>query len=126
MFWGEISQNHIVTSHSKIYNTIDVYCAFNGDLIATRHNKNGFLFASSSDKYAILLYSGKSIAENKDDFRYANIILTYDWNGNPYKYFTLDHDFCYINYDAKRNVLYGIAMNPEATLVEYNMNNILE
>lgn len=50
-------------------------------------NKAGFLSASGTEKYIYLLFSGKKASENSN---YSDVILVYDWNGDPVKKILLD------------------------------------
>lgn len=76
-----------------------------------------------TDKYALFLYSGRLVDNNgKLDDWYADDILIYKWDGTPFRRLKTDTRMADIQYDAKRNVLFGIAYMPEATLVEYDMS----
>lgn len=49
----------------------------------------GYLSVSSSNSHIYLLYSGK---RTDDDFQKSNIVLVYDWEGNPIREIVLDQE----------------------------------
>ncbi len=88
----------------------------------TDDSKMNILACTSSSKYAMFLYCGTGYADIKNHF--GKKILLYTWEGKPKKVIEVDENLVTIDYDDEKNILYGISMNPEAQLVEYNFNEI--
>jgi hypothetical protein len=64
-------------------------------------------------------YAGKEVfdIENKSD-----IILSFDWNGNPLKLYKLDCAVNNIAYDKKNSRMYALYDNPETQIIYFDMN----
>ncbi|MCR4558460.1 MAG: hypothetical protein K5685_00095 [Bacteroidales bacterium] len=78
---------------------------------------------TSSKDYAIFLFEGNKYGEMN---KYGTSILLYTWNGEPYMRLDIDDNVSYVYYDIERNIIVGIAHNPEAQLVEYDMGGIIK
>ena len=82
--------------------------------------------ATSSDKYVFFLHHG---GERWEIFKMiqSHRILVYTWDGEPYKMLTFKENpnLTKIVYDPERNILYGIALNPESQYVEIDLNGVL-
>ena len=82
--------------------------------------------ATSSDKYVFFLHHG---GERWELFKMiqSHRILVYTWDGEPYKILTFKENpnLCNITYDPERNILYGIALNPESQYVEIELDGVL-
>ena len=89
----------------------------------TRDNPIVTIDCIGTEKYAIFLYYGKPY---NGETPTSSDLLIYEWGGKPYKHVKLDKQMLIIQYDAEQKLLYGLAYEPEATLVEYDMNTILK
>ncbi|MBQ3618657.1 MAG: hypothetical protein II939_10950 [Bacteroidales bacterium] len=82
--------------------------------------------ATSSDKYVFFLHHG---GERWEIFKMiqSHRILVYTWDGEPYKMLTFKENpnLAKIVYDPERNILYGIALNPESQYVEIELDGVL-
>lgn len=82
--------------------------------------------ATSSDKYVFFLHHGGEKMEIINNI-FSHRILVYTWDGEPYKMLTFKENpnLTTINYDPERNILYGIALNPESQYVEIELDGVL-
>jgi len=64
-----------------------------------------------------VLYRGKLL---KDDDYHSNQLFTFDWEGNPKRYFKLDIPLFDIAVDTAKNIIYGITDKPEFRIIKYN------
>ena len=51
----------------------------------------------------------------------ADIVLTFDWNGNPLQLYRLDVGVNHIRFDEKSNRLYAICNNPEPEIIYFDL-----
>ncbi len=82
------------------------------DLQYNPDSKIGFLDMKATNDFIFLLYSEKT--RNKIDglgLYYSNIILKYDWHGNPVCRYKLDHEVNTIAVDDGAGLLYGITLD---------------
>lgn len=126
--FGSIINNDSITLDKTIpYYSLDIdeIIDYGGDRVMPS-NKSMVNIGSctGSEKYAIFSYEGHPYG---DIDRYANSIFLYTWNGEPYMRLDVgDDNVSFISYDSERNTIIGIAHNPEAQLVEYDMNGIIK
>ena len=72
----------------------------------------------SSDRYIYFLFSEDNMDIMNNE---GNIILVFDWNGNPIMKYHLDLKVSAITIDKKDKFIYAIADNPEGTLVSFKL-----
>lgn len=106
-----------ITSNKKLLNIASKYYHFplfgipdnnSGLVIASRReNITGFLSLSYNALYVYLLYSNTSFLEKLDDTFSSNIVLVFDWNGNPIKKYDLDNNLLSIDIDG--DTLWGVS-----------------
>lgn len=78
--------------------------------------------AIGTKDYAIFVYSGHRL---DDKVLYGTCFLLYKWDGIPYLRIDIDTNIAYICFDSERNILAGLSYSPEAKLVEYDLNGII-
>ena len=77
-----------------------------------------------SDEYIFILYQEyKRVGMVKPtDYKItADIVLVFDWNGNPVKLYTLDSFVTDISYDKTTNRLYAIHNNPYPEIIYFEL-----
>ena len=83
-----------------------------GELFGVIPDKNsaiGYIDISSGEKYIYALYTDKKMVEsngNRNHFN-SNIILVFDWEGNPIKKLILEKEAYYISVNEKSNELFS-------------------
>lgn len=82
----------------------------------------GFLDVYVTDKYIYALHCGKNISELQQRAFESQDIYVFDWKGRPVMHYTLDIPINNIAVIPDNKKIYAIALNPEATLVEYEIN----
>lgn len=80
-----------------------------GLVVYKKENVNGFQSLSYDSSYIYLLYCNSTKADKGADAFCGNIILVYDWDGNPIKRYDLEHYLRSI--DMKNNTLWGVNDN---------------
>jgi hypothetical protein len=120
---------------------IEIY-DFEGNLIKRIHGPNLFYpaFKEASDgeyrgirssedsKFAyispicvnnevFILYSGKKYRD--PDSELCNMIMVFDWEGNPLRQYELDKNVFTITVDAENKIIYGLSVNPEFCIVRF-------
>lgn len=85
----------------------------------------GYLDLSATDKYLYALYTDKKIYYNGvyNDFN-SNIILVFDWNGNPICKYELPNNAYYISVNEYLGRIYAVVRNKEEgwSIVYYELN----
>ena len=73
----------------------------------------GFINLSVTRNYVYALYSDKTFADSdgQSNRRCSNIILVFDWNGNPVKRYNLDSEAYYISVNEFNNKLYAASID---------------
>lgn len=76
----------------------------------TENSQAGYINLSATAKYVYALYSDKKLDENgwKSD-----VVLVFDWDGNPVKKYVLDTEAHYIAVDEERKSLFAAVGNAE-------------
>lgn len=87
----------------------------------SKKNPFGYLSGSCTDKYAYILYSGKSTQEYNDNAFLGNVINVYSWNGDKIAELKIDKELNSICISPDGSIIYGIAYMPEPTLVKINI-----
>jgi len=77
-------------------------------------SKLGFPSITTNDSYIFALYSEntlKDAIEKRDEIFYCNVILIYDWDGNPVKKLLLDKPVRSISFNKKHNMIYCVGLD---------------
>lgn len=74
----------------------------------TENSQVGYIYLSATAKYVYALYSDKKLNENGWK---SNIVLVFDWAGNPVKKYILDADAHYMAVDEERQSLFAAIKN---------------
>lgn len=70
----------------------------------------GYINICATDEFVYALYSDKMAFESQ---RKSNVVLVFDWNGNPVKKYMLDADAYYITADEKQRSLFAAVKNSD-------------
>lgn len=126
-FGSIINPDSITLDKTLSYYSIDIENIINygGDRVVPANTSVvNVCSCTSSEKYAIFLFAGYRYGEME---KYAKSILIYTWDGEPYMRLDIENDnVSQIYYDIDRNIIVGIAHNPEAQIVEYDMKDIIK
>lgn len=76
----------------------------------TENSETGYIGLSATTEYVYALYSDKKLNENGWK---SNIVLLFDWDGNPVKKYILNADAYYIAVDENRKNLFAAVKNAE-------------
>lgn len=82
----------------------------------------GFLDVYATDKYIYALYCGNNILELQQRAFESQDIYVFDWKGRSVMHYILDIPIKNIAVLPNNKKIYAIGMNPEATLVEFEIN----
>jgi hypothetical protein len=84
----------------------------------------GYIDLSSTHEYVYALYTDRTrIDKNGRENPYAsNIILVFDWDGNPDKIYQLDREVYYIAVDENNKILYALLKDAEKDWVIASFN----
>lgn len=88
----------------------------------TKESICGFLDVYVTDKYIYALYCGNNISELKQKAFESKDIYVFDWAGHPVMHYSLDIPINNIAVSFNNKKIYAIGLNPEPTLVEYEIN----
>ena len=125
--FGTIEGTSIKKTRAYIYGSMKIAGKHDsGFLVHSQDNPYYFICAAASDKYAIMLYSGKTLKKDRMAVQDCNKILFYDWNGKPKCCINVTKPLSYVRFDQEENIIYGICREDDPELVIYDMNNILE
>ena len=75
----------------------------------------------SNDKIFILYQEYSFIVDKNKNLNEANIILVFDWNGNPIQMYQLDCAVTYIEFDEINNRIYAIRDNPDPQIIYFDL-----
>lgn len=83
-------------------------------VIPANDNVIGYLDISTTENYVYALYTDKKIKENDtyNDFN-SNIILIFDWDGQPIKKYELPNEVYYITINEKLKRIYAALLNED-------------
>lgn len=87
-------------------------------------NALGYLSLATSEKYIYALYTDKKFVEKgKSSSRSSNIVLVYDWKGNPVRKYDLQEEAYYITVNEKNNCIYAAIRNEDEgwSIVSYSL-----
>ncbi len=104
-----IENNNFKLSKELKYYNPDYKWAYQGGFISAIKNpktKTGYLSIDCSDKYIYTLYSDSPV---KKTMFTADLVLVYDWEGNPVKKIHLNKRVKYICVDKDDKTIYAIA-----------------
>lgn len=120
--FGDIVDNSLENNKAIVYKSVEFNKASTDYIIPTRYNLMSTATIASSEKYAIFLYIGKPYDgwENTN----SNTLLLFSWSGDLCKKVLLDMELRTIDFDDNTKTLYGIALNPEACLVKYDLSEL--
>lgn len=93
-------------------------------MIPLDDNVIGYIDIAPTDKYVYALYTNKKIRENGvGNELSSNIILVFDWEGNPIKQYKIDREAFYIAVDKASRKLYAAVINQNDgwSIVFYNL-----
>lgn len=76
----------------------------------TESSQVGYVGLSATAEYVYALYSDKNL--NKNGWK-SNVVLVFDWDGNPVKKYVLDTDAHHIAVDEDRHSLFASVVNSE-------------
>lgn len=108
-FQVENNKIHLIKSlrlGDPSYHSVVESQMFSADL--TEKTIIGYLDISATSNYIYALYSDQKVYENG---RKSNVVLVYDWEGNPVKKYILDTDTYYITADESHNRLFAAVKN---------------
>lgn len=91
----------------------------------SRDNKVGFCAVASDEDNVFVLYSGRTFNSHGMSSFHCEHVLIYNWKGEPIKRIVLKNPLFSMDYDAKTKTLYGIGYEPEAVILEYNLNTLI-
>lgn len=95
-----------------------------------KDNKFGFIDICSTPDYIYTIYSGKDFETfpNKDiDYLMSgNIILVYDWSGNPVCRLETNSNLMNICVDEKNTILIGLSCDDDYKIYSFNLSHIKE
>lgn len=81
-------------------------------MIPLDDNIIGYIDIAPTDKFVYALYADKKISEdNVGNDLSSNIILVFDWEGNPIKQYKIDREAFYIAVDGVSQKLYAAVIN---------------
>jgi hypothetical protein len=94
-------------------------------VIPDRDNSIGYIDIATSHQYIYALYTNKTLV-NEDDTGNtysSDIVLVFDWQGNPIKKYKLTKEAYYITVNEKINKLYAATINEEEgwSIISYQM-----
>lgn len=85
----------------------------------------GVTSVASDEKYIYALYLGKTVKEiamNRSGALFSDMIMVFDWEGNPYKLLNLDRGVCSIAYNASDGKLYGLGIDDKLDYSLFEIN----
>lgn len=110
-FQVENNKIHLIKSlrlGNPSYRSVVESNMFSADL--TKETIIGYLDISATSNYVYALYSGQKAYE---DGRKSNVVLVFDWEGNPVKKYILDTEAYYITVDELRDRLFAAVKNAD-------------
>lgn len=91
-------------------------------VIPTENSVIGYIDICAANKYVYALYSNAKWEESEGD---ANVVLVFDWSGNPVQSYKLSHKAHYLTVDEISGSMYTAAKNEEGEwmILSYHINN---
>ncbi|GEM_PF-1225357 len=80
------------------------------DVDVLQENRYGYQNVSITKDYIYALYSGKKMDKS---YHYTDIVLVFDWEGNPVIRYNLDQEVRYISAKANNEALFAISKNED-------------
>lgn len=121
--FGRIIDDSLYADKYYFYSTLTIGKIWEDLVMPDNEQRINVLAATSSDKYAIFLYSD-NIYKDAGKFS-GNTILLYSWDGEPILKLLVKERLLFITYDIERKRLIGLTEEPQGLLVEYDMSDIL-
>lgn len=117
---GSIQLINSLRLGNPIYNSVVENSMFSADL--TEETIIGYIDVSATSNYVYALYSDKKAYESG---RKSNIILVFDWKGNPVKKYILDFETYYIAVDEEYNRIFAAVKNESLgwSIISYTLEN---
>lgn len=86
-------------------------------------NKRGYEFLSSTENFFYALYSGTPREEGLDKYLTGQIVLQFDWQGNPIKQFNLEYPAKLISVDNEDQYLFAMSADSigRYSLIKYEL-----
>ncbi len=120
--FGDIINNSFENNKTIVYKPVEFDKSSTDYILITRNNLMSTSTVVASDKYAIFLYIGKPYRGWENTI--TNTLLLFSWSGDLCKKVILDMELRTIDFDDNTKTLYGIALNPEACLVKYDLSEL--
>lgn len=125
----------IITLHNnhhyeikKFYHSLPKYKEeFNDNggfgIYMTSDNKHGYRDMKITKEYIYLLYSGRTIKKNPENYHFAKHIFVFDWKGNPIKHFELDHSTLSFAVTPDNKYIYTLILTPTPHINLYKLTH---
>ena len=120
--FGDIINNSFENNKMIVYKSVEFDKSSTDYILTTRNNLMSTSTVVASDKYVIFLYIGKPYSGWENTI--TNTLLLFSWSGDLCKKVILDMELRTIDFDDNTKTLYGIALNPEACLVKYDLSEL--
>lgn len=120
-----INDGEVSLIRRLIYHYPRVQIAGKGDwpqVVYSKDNRFGFTDVCVTEKSIYALYSGLTYRMEKENFQYCRTLIEVGWDGIVKSTRSIDVALTQLTYDAQEKTLYGIAWNPDATLVRLTSN----
>ena len=118
---------NLVKSH-RLYNPQFQNESFGNDAYSIDYKKNtiiGYIDISTSNEYVYTLYTDKTLVNDngKSNRHSSDIILVFDWAGNPVKKYKLSQEVYYITIDEEKKIFYALLQDKEYNwdIVSFNI-----
>ncbi len=87
---------------------------------STEDTQTGYIHLSATANYVYALYSDKKL---DGSYRKSNVVLVFDWEGNPVKKYVLDKDAHYIAVDDEQKSMFAAVVDSEGgwTVICYRL-----
>lgn len=93
-------------------------------VVYSKDNRFGFTDVCVTDECIYALYSGQTYRMEKKNFQHCRTLIEIGWDGEVKNTCPVDVALTQLAYDAQEKSLYGIAWNPDATLVRLILNKV--
>lgn len=123
----EVTNSDIkIIKEINLFNPLYSWATFGKDMtscVPNNASKIGYLDSYCTNKYIYTLYNDKTLVDdnNEPNEFNSNLVLIYDWNGNPIKMLKLDNKVEYICVDSKDQFLYAITSSDESYILSYKL-----
>lgn len=117
--YSNIDSIKLVKSHVS---RLPLYDRYNGAMDIK--SNFGIQSVTTDDNYIYAVYNGKTLQEmvqNKEEAFYTDMILVFDWNGNPIKVLKLNGLIRSITYDKIGNQIICIGLNDDSDNAIYSI-----